>query len=390
MHKKFVYLISVIKAISTFGSILTTFTIYVLLYNLSKTPLLVGAGGIIYAVSPMIFSGIMGAIVDKLGSKKSLFIGTVLNILVLIFILFLYDSWIALLILLFFYSSFITLTGISFNVLIPKLVEKENLFRFNSLLSLIFMIAGFPAPIFAGYFINVNIILIFLVDMATYILEIPMIAKLPSDTSHEISKDSIFKDLGKSIKYISERKDLLFLFSSIFIVFLFVGGLRAVLIPYFSQSFGESYSFFYGFYNSFDDIFSGITLLIFSLGVIKLKRHIVATSCGALLFFVSLFFLSFLLSLPIVIFSASLAGISSGIISPNSATYLQKNIEEKYLGRIFGVQHVIVSISTVISYLLLGTLCTLLNVGLVLKYLALGGILIFSIISAISFKIDRT
>ncbi len=383
-----ILLFSIIKALSTFGSILTTFTTYVLLYNFSHISLIVGLGGIIYALSPSLLSSYLGATVDRIGAKKSLLMSVIFNIIILFFILLWYRYWMLLLMLIFFYSAFTTLNGIAFNALIPTVVDKEELFRFNSFLSFLFMISGFPAPIFAGYLVRVNIQLIFLIDILTYLVEMLMIIKIKEDAKYKTEKTSILKDLRSAFSYIKMKKDFLLFFLSIFIAFLLVGGLKAVLIPYFSDIFSQNYGFYFGVYNSFDDLISGLILLLFTLGYIKFERHLSATFGGILFYFVSLAILSFFISFPVVILASSISGFSSGLISPNSATYLQKNAELQYIGRIFGIQQFTISLATLISYLSLGTLSTIYDAGDVLRILAITGLTIFGIIFAVSVKLD--
>ena len=388
MDKNYVYFLIAGKSFSAFGTLLTTFTIFILLYNLSNLPAIIGLGGIVLSIPSMILGGVLGTFVDKYGPKKMLIISSISNLLIAGVLIILYEFWIVLLVCLFIYSTFLVLSGISFNALLPKLIGEEELFHYNSVISLSFMMAGFPAPVIAGYLLNINVPLIFLVDVITYAFELMVVLRLPLISSH-IPKTSFLTDFHEGMKYIIRKKEILFVIAMIFIAFLFLGGTRTILIPYFSDLFGDNYSLFYGGFKSLDGISSGIILLAFSLGYIKIKKHLFATSFGIILFFIALLTLSAFPCLPVIIFSAILSGTSSGMISPNSMTYIQKTADSKFLGRVIGIQQVILSTSTLISYILLGALATIYSRRIMLSWIGIMGLLIMSIFAIFSLRMEN-
>ncbi|WP_342671823.1 MFS transporter [Staphylococcus schleiferi] len=241
-------------------------------------------------------------------------------------------------ILLFISGTFSSANDILSNILIPKVVNKNELISANSIHYIQFDIALILGPIISGIFLNFHYNSIgFIVNAITFLISLFLFLKLINKLDNKKLSDIAQKDISKnySLKKILKETSVLSLLINNSFWNLFIWGVYPVVIPIFIKSeIGDSPIIF----SLFSSLLS-LGIVVGSVIISKLKvrsnRKIIDFSIiahGVIFFAIGISNNEFFFLLLALLF-----GIISVPAMIFSKTYIQENIPEQNQGEIFSL-----------------------------------------------------
>ncbi len=355
MKNKNFYLYLAATRISTFGSLLSFFSIPLIIYAMYNSGIIVSIFEVISTIISIVFSIPFGFWLEGKNLKNFWILSTLTLALCGMFV-FLYLNVFTLL----FYNItciflFIGI-GISTQTILVDIVKKEELSWANNVIFSILILEGILAPILGGYILTISWKLPFLLDSITFFIEIIFIVFIPikiQGTSKNKRKKLKVR-FKETIRIINENKILKYVLSFMLITSLIIGGIKIINIAYFSKM--TNPYILYGSASTFMAIGMGTIIALNMFKIIKIKKPYNAM-VFSLLFYL-LFFVSIILFyhsiLSVIVFV--LLGLGNGIVSPNSNAVIQQYTPRDHLTRVLSLTRVIYNGSKMVSLAILGIL----------------------------------
>lgn len=371
------------QVISQFGDRLTIMALIGLVYKIGpKSPFSLAKMFSLAVIPVFLISPVAGVYIDRWNKQKTMFVSDFLRALLIFsipFILFKFNSLIVIYI--FIFLSFCV--GRFFlpakMAIIPSLVDKENLFMANSLVSITAMIAAIFGLVLGGLIVEFwGVKSAFTLDAATFFISALCIifmrikekAEFKPNDILKLSKDALLKvkksiifDTREGIKYILKSSETQYVTKIKIILFAAIGSLYTVFIVFIQDIFNTVTKDLAGV-----AVGTGAGLFIGTLvyGHIGLKTSVkkiiylsLIFSCLWLVIFVSL-----LRMFPYKIFaflSCFLLGITCSPIEIALNSLIHHESENEFLGRIFSSLEVILHLSFIIFMFLASYLAEIMS-----------------------------
>ena len=337
-QKNFLSLISG-SFISNLGDAMANLFLVWLIYAMTNQPLYIAISLLCLEVPAILFSPLIGRWIDK--NIKVITYTSFLSraIVFLIIPIILYsDKLYIVLFLLFISGTFSPANDILSNILIPKVVNKNELISANSIYYIQFDVALILGPIISGVFLSLHYNSIgFIVNAITFLISLflflKLINKLDNEKTNDIEQKVVLKE--HSLKNIIKETGVLSLLVNNSLWNLLIWGVYPVVIPIFIKNEIDNNPIIFSVFSSLLSLGIVIGSIIISKLKIKSSRKIIDFSIIAHgivffiigtthndFFFLLLAFLFGIISVPAMIFSK---------------TYIQENIPEQNQGRIFSL-----------------------------------------------------
>ncbi|MBA8778158.1 MFS transporter [Staphylococcus schleiferi subsp. coagulans] len=337
-QKNFLSLISG-SFISNLGDAMANLFLVWLIYAMTNKPLYIAISLLCLEVPAILFSPLIGRWIDK--NIKVITYTSFLSraIVFLIIPIILYsDKLYIVLFLLFISGTFSPANDILSNILIPKVVNKNELISANSIYYIQFDVALILGPIISGVFLSLHYNSIgFIVNAITFLISLflflKLINKLDNEKTNDIEQKVVLKE--HSLKNIIKETGVLSLLVNNSLWNLLIWGVYPVVIPIFIKNEIDNNPIIFSVFSSLLSLGIVIGSILISKLKIKSSRKIIDFSIIAHgivffiigtthngFFFLLLAFLFGIISVPAMIFSK---------------TYIQENIPEQNQGRIFSL-----------------------------------------------------
>ncbi|MBA8763660.1 MFS transporter [Staphylococcus coagulans] len=337
-QKNFLSLISG-SFISNLGDAMANLFLVWLIYAMTNQPLYIAISLLCLEVPAILFSPLIGRWIDK--NIKVITYTSFLSraIVFLIIPIILYsDKLYIVLFLLFISGTFSPANDILSNILIPKVVNKNELISANSIYYIQFDVALILGPIISGVFLSLHYNSIgFIVNAITFLISLflflKLINKLDNEKTNDIEQKVVLKE--HSLKNIIKETGVLSLLVNNSLWNLLIWGVYPVVIPIFIKNEIDNNPIIFSVFSSLLSLGIVIGSILISKLKIKSSRKIIDFSIIAHgivffiigtthndFFFLLLAFLFGIISVPAMIFSK---------------TYIQENIPEQNQGRIFSL-----------------------------------------------------
>ena len=271
--------------------------------------------------------------------------------------------------------------------MIPQLVPKEKLARYNGLNGTVQMVSMLFSPMAAAVLITIlPVHQILSIDIFTAIFSITILfalvkVKNPPGANKETGYLTEFKD---GVKYILHNNFLKVFLGLLGIFVIFMTPVSSLLPLDVTRTFGGDGWQLGAIEVAF--VVGGLigSAIITAWGGFKKRKHtlvLVATVFGLATMALGLtnniwLYLAILL----------IAGVMGGFFNPVANTLLQTKTDEKYLGRVYGVQNIIISSAMPIGLILFGPLADVISINWIL--LGTGLIMALLAIAFTSKKLD--
>ncbi|WP_239773045.1 MFS transporter [Mammaliicoccus sp. I-M36] len=316
----------------------TTINLYILtVYNSGE---ILGKVMAIAGISSVI-SSLLGGYLSDYYNKKSLlkFLDISSLILCLIAIPLSYtNNLMVILVLVFLLNMNNNFSSPVFKSLIPDIVTKDKIPRFNSRLATINELNKIGTPIVATYFFSRQIIDIqevLFINAITYLLSYIYVNKvdiIDKNLAH-FRKVSFFQSYKSSYSYIHKNHLLAYLVYTGFFSNIFLGGFNLILPLYATEVLGNNE--LYGIFLSFEAV--GVLLGVFSSNLIKLDEKLISERILLLISGFLLIIPSIWVSKYSIILVCFILNFSLGRYNIALQNYIQINVEKGYLGKVFAV-----------------------------------------------------
>lgn len=325
--------------ISNLGDAMANLFLVWLIYAMTNQPLYIAISLLCLEVPAILFSPLIGRWIDK--NIKVITYTSFLSraIVFLIIPIILYsDKLYIVLFLLFISGTFSPANDILSNILIPKVVNKNELISANSIYYIQFDVALILGPIISGVFLSLHYNSIgFIVNAITFLISLflflKLINKLDNEKTNDIEQKVVLKE--HSLKNIIKETGVLSLLVNNSLWNLLIWGVYPVVIPIFIKNEIDNNPIIFSVFSSLLSLGIVIGSILISKLKIKSSRKIIDFSIIAHgivffiigtthndFFFLLLAFLFGIISVPAMIFSK---------------TYIQENIPELNQGRIFSL-----------------------------------------------------
>lgn len=153
-NRSFVYL-WLIQIITQIGANMLLFILAVQVYQASNSNTAVGLLFLVYGAPNVVLSAFAGALVDRFGAKKIMLLSNIFRVPILLAFIFFHQNVIIALFLAFIFSVVTQFFFPAGGVLLPGLVNKNDLLPANSFFSFTFYLSLLFGFIGAGYALNV-------------------------------------------------------------------------------------------------------------------------------------------------------------------------------------------------------------------------------------------
>ncbi|MGX0562671.1 MFS family permease [Staphylococcus schleiferi] len=198
-QKNFLSLISG-SFISNLGDAMANLFLVWLIYSITNQPIYIAIALLCLEVPAILFSPLIGRLIDK-NIKIITYISFLSRAIVFFIIpILLYDNNVYIVfILLFISGTFSSANDILSNILIPKVVNKNELISANSIHYIQFDIALILGPIISGIFLNFHYNSIgFIVNAITFLISLFLFLKLINKLDNKKLSDIAQKDISKN------------------------------------------------------------------------------------------------------------------------------------------------------------------------------------------------
>ena len=401
LKKRNFFLLWLGQVVSQFGDRLTQMALIGLVYKMKPYSSVSLAKIMSLAIVPVfLFSPLAGVYVDRWHKQRTMYWSDFLRGLFILLIpaFFFYLRSFFLVYCLIFLSFSVGRFFISSKMaIIPALVEKENIFMANSLVSTTAMVAAILGFGLGGIIVeNWGIKVAFLVDALTFFVSALLICfmrieeeksfkakdiiDLGREALNKVKRSFIF-EIKEGMSYLLRSKETQYASKILFLVFSCVGALYVVFVV-FIQNTLSSITQDVGILA----VGGGLGLILgallygrvgFSLDVKKLINLAMIFSSLYLVFFVS--FLKHYPSKPFAFLSCFILGITVSPIEVAIRSLIHKDSDNSLLGRIFSSLEVVIHLSIIIfmfvsSYLaeIFGPFTVIIGVGIIIFLFSLG------------------
>lgn len=337
-QKNFLSLISG-SFISNIGDAMANLFLVWLIYSMTNQPIYIAIALLCLEVPAILFSPLIGRLIDK-NIKIITYISFLSRAIVFFIIpILLYSNNVYIVfILLFISGTFSSVNDILSNILIPKVVNKNELISANSIHYIQFDIALILGPIISGVFLTFHYNSIgFIVNAITFLISLFLFLKLINKLDNEKLSDIDQKDIPNKypLKKILKETSVLSLLINNSFWNLFIWGVYPVVIPIFIKNeIGDS-PIIFSLFSSLLSLGIVVGSVIISKLKVKSNRKIIDFSIiahGVIFFTIGISNNEFFFLLLALLF-----GIISVPAMIFSKTYIQENIPEQNQGEIFSL-----------------------------------------------------
>ena len=313
------------------------------------------------AYLPAIFFGLfVGAAVDMYSKTKVMAFATSMQAIAVLGIplFLLFDirlAWV-IMILAFFHNGFSLPFLPAFNAYLPTQIEKDKLLKANSIVNIAWQMAVFIGPIVAAYALTIiSIESLFYVTVICYIITAFVIINAPKDEveKENIDFSNILKKTYQGLLYLNSKKTLRFIIILTILSNLFVMGPAVVGIPMLvKMALGGTVSNL-----AICEAIVGLGMLLgttfvynfgdrFTHGKLFLTGLFIDGISFCLYYFIENMTQMYVLSF--------CHGIGIPLLIISRVAMMQKNIPEKFLGRIFSIISISIISMTAVSSGIIG------------------------------------
>lgn len=337
-QKNFLSLISG-SFISNIGDAMANLFLVWLIYSMTNQPIYIAIALLCLEVPAILFSPLIGRLIDK-NIKIITYISFLSRAIVFFIIpILLYSNNVYIVfILLFISGTFSSVNDILSNILIPKVVNKNELISANSIHYIQFDIALILGPIISGVFLTFHYNSIgFIVNAITFLISLFLFLKLINKLDNEKLSDIDQKDIPNKypLKKILKETSVLSLLINNSFWNLFIWGVYPVVIPIFIKNeIGDS-PIIFSLFSSLLSLGIVVGSVIISKLKVKSNRKIIDFSIiahGVIFFTIGISNNEFFFLLLALLF-----GIISVPAMIFSKTYIQENISVQNQGEIFSL-----------------------------------------------------
>lgn len=349
--------LSTIQLIAYFGAWFSNVAIYTLLLNLNVSANIVAFVAMLHFLAGVIQAPLSGSIIDKMTPKKLLLILISFEIFATFFLIFVdtIDDLYLLYILIFVKmaaASFYFTTEMS---LLPKILSGSKLQKANEIHSIIWSFSytlGMAISGFVVFWFGVDFA--FILDTCMFIVGFILLAKLPLHVELIKSGENLLQMMGDTFKYVKRNPTALHLM----ILHAFVGltafdALVALMV---------------------DKYYAGVIATSLALGLLHASRAL-GLVVGPMLLsrwtknkYISYIFYAQALSVLLwsflmhdfylSLFASIIVGLFTTTLWSYTYTLLQKNIEQKYYGRIVAYNDMLFLSTAAFTSFMIGFLAT--------------------------------
>ncbi len=349
--------LSTIQLISYFGAWFSNVAIYTLLLEMNVSAQIVAFVAMLHFLAGVIQAPISGVIIDRMSPKKlmlSLISIEVIATFCLIFITELSDLWL-LYILIFLKmaaASFYFTTEMS---LLPKILDGDKLQKANEIHSIIWSLSytlGMAISGFVVYALGVKVA--FILDASIFVVAFYLLFKLEILVTMHPVKDKFLSMMLDTFSYLSQTPKALYLI----IVHAFVGltafdALVALMVDqYYASVIATSLAL--GLIHSARALGLVIGPMIFGKWITNKRIIFLFIGQGFAVWFWAYMMHDFYLSL----IASVVVGLFTTTLWSYTYTLLQKNIDEKYYGRIVAYNDMMFLGSAAFTSYMIGFLAT--------------------------------
>ncbi len=355
--------------ISLFGSLLTSFSIPLLIYSWSQSGIFLAIfelAGLIPSVSLGLYIGLWMRNRDS----KRIWVTASLILSLMSFAAFLYTTMWVLLLLNIVSSSIGVITAISYQSMLARILKRDELSWGNSTISLSMSVVALLSPIPAAYLLSISDGLPFLIDAASFVIaafavSLISVESLIAGENKNERFSEIFRSVIRFIKDSKTVKNTLILF---FMTSLVGGGLKIANVAYFSSF--PSYYMVFGLAMVFAYAGDISVKSAVSLKLIKIKKPYMAVVSSPLFYFFSFFILFLIKNFYADMAAFFLLGMGNGLLSPNRISTIQKCTPREHLTAILGFMSTTGNLFRMLSVVLFGIGVTYLSAQLVYGIIA--------------------
>ncbi|CZQ99960.1 Hypothetical protein Tpal_2446 [Trichococcus palustris] len=245
------------------------------------------------------------------------------------------------------------------SAILPQLVPEKELTRINGLNGSIQAVVMLVSPMISGVLLNaVTMEAIFLIDVVTAIVAILiMVFFLQVPTHAKASQEqasNYFQDLKLGFVYIKNHAFIRKLFLYFSLAFLMAAPVSFLSPLQVARTFGEDVWRLTAIEVTFSVGMMAGGLLVASWGGFKNRIHSIAFAIAIM--GVCTFGMGIIPNFWIYLFLMAVIGVAIPFLSAPSTVLLQEEVEEAFLGRVFGVQSMIATLMMPLGMLVFGPL----------------------------------
>jgi len=351
LKNKYFLVYNMTTFLSIFGSTLTSIALILLAFGDIGSILNVSYYRIASMVPVLLLGLVAGVYVDRFGKKRSYLYSSLAGAVVILIPIFWKDLYTIVLVALLL-STFGLFKSSSHEAILPMILKKKEIKTANSVTRMVTSGGAIIAPILSVFFINwYGFALIFLIDSITSVLDAVCIYFIPIEENQkgESSDATVIADIKASLKHLRERKTVIFLFSSGFMITLIGSGLGLYILEYNDLLFSTRIP--YGYYRSAG--YAGSFIGGFVTGKFFQRmsyRYLMTLSCVLFgLSIIGLYLFPFVFSF--VLFGITF-GMGNAVAGISTEAGIQELCEQEYLGRVSSFSHIVLQGAGILAVIL--------------------------------------
>lgn len=332
------------NSVTTLGNIMLSNALNLWIIQVSGKTKTLGIIASIGLIPTLIFTIFGGIISDSLNKKKIVvFCDLISGLLCCLMVFIINESYLNIYYIVFFRLSLSIVSSIfkpAIRALPAYAISEENRVKFNSYFNISNQIFQIITPLISGILIGLgfSIKLVLILDGITFLISAFSEVFIIYEDSVKLNnrkKISIYEKFTSALKYVYSDRYLTCIIILASIINLFIAGYN-MFLPYYASVFGKSY---YGYLLAIESIGGIIGSLSLQLDRLNFdnKNMGINLLIGGLLF--NLFFItSNTIVLYVIVF---VFGIFLSRFNVKFFTYLQNNVDKKYIGRVISTTTVI-------------------------------------------------
>ncbi len=361
------------KAVSAFGDLINDIVFMWYILSITNSYITAAFSFVINFIPSIIFSSFAGYLADKKNNKHIIvacdFCNGVLAFLLLISI-YMKAPIAALFVISFFMSTLDVFFSISSSTLIPKIVDKDDLLKANSLSSTVTKTIGIIAPILGGFLYTIfSVSLIFLINAVSFIVSACFECFIKVEYSKNIGLNKPNKNTVKNIfigfKKVNDYRFIKFACITGGSILNFILAPLALYMPVYIKDILRISPIYYGTLITAIPIGGILCSVSFFASKRKVNKYLMVCIGFCLEGFgLTLFALS--KSLVMAYVSMLVFGVAISLTGINLSTIIQEEIPRDIFGRINGTISFILGITVPLGYLTGGYLLNKISLSTIL------------------------
>jgi MFS family permease len=334
------------RGVSSLGDYFGELALSFFVYTDTNSPFLLGITFASFA-APRSFARLFGGVYVDRVNRRALMIATEL-IRGILFAILAFLQFLGKLSVYFVYPSLIVVGGLgalfemTSDAFMPQIVERDTLFKANSLLTAVLNIDSIFGPALAGlsiYFIGTATSM--MIDSISFFVLVVALLLIRNVKIEVMNKErNWLNEFKTGISFFKERKELLWLATTYSITNFGLAGFWNVYLLVFSLNVLHAGSIGWGFLNAVSS--AGIVLMAAILarrGEIKERRSAIIISVYAIALFVALLALTNNIILSSIVMF--MLGVSIPISAVILSAYYQRTVPKEQLGRVLAFRNLI-------------------------------------------------